>query len=95
LYRIAQESINNAVKHGAASKIVMEVTHVDDLLCLRIIDNGKGFRGAPRRTGLGIQIMQSRAAAIGARLEIISRRNVGTTVVCQAPLYVPDWKRAG
>jgi two-component system CheB/CheR fusion protein len=86
LFRIAQESINNAVKHGAATIVVVELRRENGWLLLRIRDNGMGFRGAPPRTGLGIQIMQRRAGAIGARIEITSRDKSGTLVECRTPL---------
>jgi signal transduction histidine kinase len=90
LFRIAQESINNAIKHGAATQVILELSRAPDLLRLRIKDNGKGFRGAPRRTGIGIQIMQRRAASIGARVEITSREHRGTVVECRAPVSPDD-----
>ena len=83
LYRIAQEGINNAVKHGKPRRIEIglatEPTHVR----LRIKDDGCGFRiDTARRGGMGLRIMQYRAHVIGGVLTIQSRPNRGTEVQC-------------
>ena len=83
LYRIAQEGINNAVKHGKPRRIEIglatEPTHVR----LRIKDDGCGFRiDTARRGGIGLRIMQYRAHVIGGVLTIQSRPNRGTEVQC-------------
>ena len=80
LYRIAQEGINNAVKHGKPRRIEIglatEPTHVR----LRIKDDGCGFRiDTARRGGMGLRIMRHRADLIGATLSIEAQD--GETVV--------------
>jgi len=85
LYRIAQEAINNAVKHGNASEIKVTLQNTDDNLLLSVIDNGKGFTNNPNdNTGLGVSIMHYRARMIGGLLRI--ERNQGLTcVICTIP----------
>lgn len=87
LYRIAQEAISNAVKHGKAKTVHVDLAIGTDWLRLRVADNGVGFPeklGVNR--GMGVFIMQYRARILGATLDI--RRGVtnGTVVTCTLPL---------
>lgn len=88
LYRIAQEAISNAVKHGGASYIAIGIEAVDGDLRFAIEDDGIGIaEGSADTGGLGLAIMRYRAESIGARIEIGRRQSGGTAVVCQIPLY--------
>lgn len=87
LYRIAQESINNAVRHGKARRIVLSLRTKRDAVELSVRDTGCGFRQL-NRGGMGIRIMRYRAGSIGASLEIRRRKPRGTEVVCT--LLHPD-----
>lgn len=84
LYRIAQEAINNAIRHGHARHIAMTLTMRDNLLRLSIRDDGSGFSAAGERSrptsGMGLKIMQYRAKQLDAHLEILSRSEGGTEV---------------
>jgi len=83
LYRIVQEAISNAVKHGHARSIIVSLSGSADQLTLRIWNNGAGFPvGASAEGGLGLRIMQYRAEMIGASLKISSVIGKGTTVAC-------------
>ena len=83
LYRIAQEAITNAVKHGQARCIVVSLSDSVGQLTLRIWNCGAGFpAGASGKGGLGLRIMQYRAEMIGGRLKIVSAKGKGTTVAC-------------
>ena len=105
LYRIAQEAVNNAVKHSGAREISIRFTGAENETTLRIQDNGKGFQaqvgpnevgptlragreqaqGLPRAaSGMGLHIMEYRAALIGGHLEIRSD-TTGTLVSCIVP----------
>jgi PAS domain S-box-containing protein len=83
LYRIAQEAVNNAMKHGKSSRIRIQLTGTPQQITLVIRDNGVGIR---RRTksaeGMGLHIMQYRADAIGGSLLLRRHRLGGTEVVC-------------
>ncbi len=84
LYRIAQEALNNIDKHADATTVEISVTMVQDILKMQICDNGGGFDVEQvGNTSLGLNIMQERAQAIGASLQIESDPNTGTCVHIQ------------
>ncbi len=84
LYRIAQEGINNAIRHGRATRISVRLSGLKDNLVLRIQDNGCGFPARPsRKTGMGLHLMNYRARAIGASIEIRPGPTEGTLVTCR------------
>ena len=82
LYRIAQEAVNNIIKHAGATQTQIEFQRHSDQVFLRIWDNGRGFE--PKNThesGLGLNIMRERADKINALLEINSQPNRGTELI--------------
>ena len=86
LYRIAQEAVNNAIKHARARTILVELRGGDDRVELRITDDGVGMPAAPRvGGGMGLHIMDYRARTIGGTLDITRAANGGTVVHCSAP----------
>ncbi len=86
LYRISQEAVNNAVKHGRASEILIRLEQRGGRPWLRISDNGKGLpKTTDRGAGVGLRVMSHRARVIGAELAIASRREAGVTVTCAFP----------
>jgi len=86
LYRIAQEAVHNAVSHGKARRIVIDLDADATGLCLKIQDNGQGFQTANRSgPGMGLRIMQYRANTLGGSLSIHSQINAGTEVICVVP----------
>lgn len=93
LFRIVQEAVNNAIKHASPDTIEIEISHVDDALCLSIIDDGLGMaRDNLLDTG-GIKNMQIRAQLLGARLQIDrGPQDMGTHVRLSLPLpnALPD-----
>ena len=98
LYRIVQEAITNAVKHGQAGRIEIDLTTDGFVLRLRVKDDGLGFSPTSRRqTGVGLRIMEHRVHAIGGILTITSNPNQGTEVTCILPLApeVASGKHAG
>lgn len=83
LYRIAQEAINNAIKHGKARRIDVVLSNRKGIVELKVTDDGVGFPPEPKICGgMGLRNLNYRAGAIGARLEIRSARPQGTEVVC-------------
>ena len=83
LYRIAQEAVRNAFKHGKARRIDIGLTARDGAVSLSVNDNGIGLPGdASRRNGLGLRIMRYRAEVIGGALKVEPRPCGGTRVVC-------------
>jgi signal transduction histidine kinase len=82
LFRIAQEAVSNAIKHGKATEIEIALT-IPDRLLLAIKDNGSGISSdASHGDGMGLRIMHYRAAVIGGSLAVQRDRDGGTTVVC-------------
>jgi signal transduction histidine kinase len=83
LYRIAQEAITNAVRHGRATAVEVSCMVDESELELRIADNGSGFVDPlPDSDGLGLKIMRHRARAIGGDIAIARRGDGGTLVTC-------------
>lgn len=87
LYRIAQEAVTNAVKHGEAGDIKVELTEDNENIIMSISDNGTGLpEDWQNKKGLGLQIMRQRARMIGAKLNINRLPEKGTEVVCKVNL---------
>jgi signal transduction histidine kinase len=82
IYRIAQEALENTIRHAGASRVLVYMGIVDGILILEIDDNGRGFDSgeALLREKLGIKGMQERAEMLGGKLEVFSSREQGTTV---------------
>ena len=93
LYRIAQEAVQNAVKHGKPKTIRVALKELASCIELRVEDDGVGFPPKPRRSkaGMGLQNMQARAGIIGASLEIRPGKQGGTVVACRlrSPAQTP------
>jgi two-component system sensor kinase FixL len=86
LYRIAQEAVNNSLKHAEASQIVIGLGRRDNVLVLCIRDDGAGFQLSKKRRGLGIHLMTYRADVVDGKLLIDTQPGRGTTITCQVPL---------
>ena len=86
LFRIAQESVSNALKHGKANKISIQLREDSARLHLRVNDNGAGF---PNKfaggKGMGLRIMQTRIGMTGGTLTVEQNATGGVSVVCSAP----------
>ncbi len=86
LFRIAQEALNNIVKHARARKVLLGLEQSPDEIRLRICDDGQGFElGNVEGGHLGLQIMRERAGNIGADLEVLSRPGTGTDILVVWP----------
>jgi signal transduction histidine kinase len=84
LFRIAQEATRNAIQHGGARNIVIELNALEDGHELRIEDDGVGMASTPTSTGgMGLRIMAHRAHMIGATFGMAARAEGGTAVVCR------------
>ncbi len=83
LYRIAQEALANAIKHGQAKEVVIRLESRNPWLTLSVIDNGKGIPpNAPQTTGMGLRIMEYRSNMIGGTLQVVPNPEGGTIVRC-------------
>lgn len=79
-YRIAQESLNNAIKHSRATQLDMALNLQDQAVRLDIQDNGVGFDSGNKYSGMGMSTMQERAESINAALTVSSQVGAGTQV---------------
>jgi two-component system, LuxR family, sensor kinase FixL len=86
LFRIAQEAISNAVKHGKANQIRVRLSNNEFHTSLTVIDDGTGFsNGSGHSSGSGIEIMKHRAGIMGGVLEIGRTLDHLTQVRCIVP----------
>ena len=86
LYRITQEAINNALKHGHPSQLIVSLTKAGDKAALTIQDNGSGFSvDGQQYQGMGLRTIAYRAGMIGANLQVRSKPGRGTQIVCTFP----------
>jgi PAS domain S-box-containing protein len=85
LYRIAQEAVQNALKHSGAKSIEIELSARPGDLKLSVIDDGQGLISTAAGNGLGMRTMRFRASAIGGKLSVTRGANGGNSVVCEVP----------
>lgn len=93
VYRIIQESLNNAIKHSQARHVTIQIKSTQSAsLCFSVIDDGVGFHprpsdavDSPQGGGLGMKTMRERAEAIGGSLSVISSPGMGTIVEVIVP----------
>lgn len=87
LYKIAQEALTNAIKHGKAKRVSIALANGDNHIVLTIQNSGRPFPALRSQvTGMGLRIMNYRARLIGASLNIKAAGNRGTLVICSVPL---------
>ncbi len=88
LYLIAQEAVNNAVKHGGGSRIILSLDYDERGGELVIEDNGRGLPKKPkqdREGGNGLRIMRHRAEVFGGKMTLEPGPKTGVRVVCRFP----------
>jgi two-component system sensor kinase FixL len=91
VFRIAQEAIGNAIKHGKAKTLVMDLSAEGGRLRLSITDDGVGLgRATASGKGIGMQTMHYRARVAGGNLEVRPGERGGAVVVCTVPLAIQD-----
>src|SRR5581483_8019766 len=87
LYKIAQEALTNAIKHGKAKVARLDLNAQPQTLTLTIVNDGVPFPDLQgRSTGMGLRIMNYRASLIGASLEVKANGAEGAVVTCRVPL---------
>jgi PAS domain S-box-containing protein len=88
LYRIAQEALSNAIRHGHATEVIISLATANHRLTLAIADNGVGLAIAPdESTGMGLHIMHYRARMIGATFHAERNPAGGTMIRCVLPQH--------
>lgn len=85
LYRIAQEAVNNAMKHSRAREVVIRLERRKGALEVSVADNGRGMTKATG-AGMGLQVMKHRATVIGAELRVETKPGKGVTITCTLPM---------
>jgi PAS domain S-box-containing protein len=87
LYHIAQEAVNNAIKHGRARHILLSLRRESGMGSLIVEDDGMGLpQTSPKQPGLGLRIMSHRASMVGGTLEVRRGKERGTVVSCRFPM---------
>ena len=88
LYRIVQESVNNAIKHAKATLIKIELKNEGSQLILLIEDNGVGFTASElkNKDGIGLNNLEARAQSLKGFLKFDSIKNAGTKILVQIPI---------
>ncbi|MBW3540125.1 MAG: histidine kinase, partial [Planctomycetes bacterium] len=96
LFRIAQEAVNNSVRHGQAQHVTIRLSGEGETLSLEIIDDGCGLPDdfAERSGGMGLRIMRYRAGAIGAAFDVRPADGCGTHVTCTLRRAAPPRSRS-
>jgi signal transduction histidine kinase len=87
LYKIAQEAVSNAIKHGKASQVTIGLAREHEHLVMTVRNDGVPFsKPESAKNRMGLRIMNYRANTIGARLEIQPQEKSGTIVTCALPI---------
>lgn len=87
LYKIAQEAVTNAIKHGKAKRVSITLAAKPDALTLQVKNDGLPFPDLKgHSTGMGLRIMNYRASLVGGSLEIAAAGTQGTELSCTVPL---------
>jgi PAS domain S-box-containing protein len=85
LFRITQEAVSNAIKHGHATTISLYLASGPEGVVLKVTNDGKPFPKQPRNLGMGLKTMRFRAGRIGATLTLQAGHHGGTIVRCALP----------
>ncbi|MBV9000059.1 MAG: GAF domain-containing sensor histidine kinase [Solirubrobacterales bacterium] len=94
LYRITQEALTNARKHGGAGHVLIEIRDYDDYVHLSVRDDGQGFDPCAKAAGFGLHIMGERAELLGGTLEIDAAPGRGTQITVDLPTHRVSSQRA-
>ena len=86
-YRIAQEALNNAIKHARAKRIQVQVVEDEGTLGVEIRDDGVGFDPETVEKGLGLAGMRDRVVLLGGTFEVESQTGGGTRIYAVIPIH--------
>jgi PAS domain S-box-containing protein len=91
LYRIVQEALNNAVRHGGASRIAVECSASPERLTITVTNDGRHFTHPPKEShGMGLSLMEHRAHLLGGELAFRPLKTGGCEVICSIPAKQSD-----
>jgi two-component system CheB/CheR fusion protein len=86
LFRIAQEAVSNAIRHGKAKSISIQLHQDETGVCVRVSDDGTGFLDDfSGGSGMGLRIMQARIGMVGGSLRVEQNPSGGVSVTCHVP----------
>ena len=87
-YRIAQEALNNTLKHAEAQHVRVRISQTGQIVKLKICDDGNGFepQSARKHGGMGLTNMQNRAKQLGGQLTIQSHPGEGTQIIVEVKI---------
>jgi signal transduction histidine kinase len=88
IYRTAQEALTNVQKHAEAQQVWLQVSRQEDILTLRVSDNGKGMMERKEAAGFGLRGIQERAAQLGGEFRLEARKGGGAQVCLSLPVAV-------
>ncbi len=86
IFRVVQESLTNVSRHAAAREVRVDLTLQDDVLSLRIKDDGQGFNPKEAVMGYGLLSMQERVLAMGGKFDLQSQPQAGTEIHITVPV---------
>jgi signal transduction histidine kinase len=90
IYRIAQEAVNNAIKHGHAREVIIDLHVTGESVTLIVSDNGTGLPpGANLSSGMGLKIMRYRATMLGGEVRTENRPEGGTRIILSCRQALP------
>ena len=95
LFRVAQEALNNVVRHSRATKVKVALTQTPNEVRLMVCDNGTGFDPVRKTSGIGVIGMRERLRAIEGEFQIITEPRGGTEVHAKVPIPLPAHRRPG
>lgn len=97
IFRIAQEGLNNVVKHSNAKEVQIHLTYNEDAIRLEILDNGLGFdaKMADQSGGFGLKSIQERVQRLGGNLKIESAPLKGTLLTVEIPVNTMNFHKPG
>lgn len=85
IYRIIQEALHNIHKHAQATQVTISFKLINNTICLTLTDDGTGFDVHKVKSGIGLKNMTSRIKEINGVINIVSKKDTGTTVTIQIP----------
>ncbi len=85
VYRLVQEAINNAIRHGEATRVRVDVGEDGETLRARVADEGRGFDPGAETDGFGLIAMRERVELAGGEVEVGSEPGAGTTIRASMP----------
>jgi len=86
VFRIAEEALHNALKHGKGREVKLSLSVGKRRLCLRVSDDGRGFEAASVQMGNGLRGMEERARGLGGWVRIETQRGRGTRITLMVPM---------